>query len=118
MKKTGGFQAIHHGAIASWPFRMARTRIVNFHPRIGGNSSNRHALKDRLCTRGFDTNKLLFRNRLNDTGLLAAKEVEIGNLVYAGDGAERSAGLLGNVLAPDVFNRVILQRFSRETTLL
>src|SRR3954470_19186982 len=51
-------------------------------------------------------------------GLRSTPEIEIGNLVYAGNGAIRRAGLLGDVFAANVLYRVFAQRFAGITALL
>jgi hypothetical protein len=50
--------------------------------------------------------------------LPAAPEVDVGNLVHAGDRAARRAGFGGVVFAADIFERVFHQRLGRVAALL
>ena len=62
--------------------------------------------------------KLFSRYRFYYARLLAAEEVEVRNLVDAGDGTQRRARLLRDVLAADILHRILFQRLCREATLL
>src|ERR1700691_2658784 len=51
-------------------------------------------------------------------GLPAAPEIEVRNLPHAGNGAHRSAALLGQVFAANIVHGVFGQRFGRKSALL
>ena len=50
--------------------------------------------------------------------MLAAPEIDVGNLVHAGNGAARGAAFGGEVLAADILECVFHQRLGGVTALL
>ncbi len=90
---------------------MTRAGIVCSNTGIGANGGPEHFYA-RSPTAGANRHELFLQVGLNRPCLLAAEEIEIGDLVHAGNRAKRRTRFLGDVLAADVFHRIVFSGFA------
>ena len=117
MSESTPFEAAHGSRKARRLLGMVGAGVVFFYARVSNQTGMREVPAHWLVGR-LDMHKAFGRDGLDGKSLFAAEEIEVRNLVNAGDGAQGRTRLLRNVFALDIGYAVFFQWLGREAALL